>query len=251
MNKIFTILFFIFSITYFTSFAQSTNKEIETSEQLWLRYNNQTRFNNKFGIFSDINWRTTDHFVNQKYQFITHYGLMYYISENVKFTAGYTYSYLYPDKNLPDRPEHRPWQQLWWKQNYNWFQTNQSLRFEQRFRRKVKNNELTEEYSFNYRIRYNFSLLIPLKGHKIETKTPYLIISDEIFINAGKEIVYNYFDSNRFFAGLGYQFSKYINFQFGYMNLYQQEASGYKFKNINAIRFYIFHTLDFRKNDNK
>ena len=237
------LLLFLFS---FTSFAQ---KNIVTKEQMWLGYFNQTRITNKFGIWADVHMRTTDHFVKEKFQFITHNGLTYFASDNVRLTGGYTYSYIYPDGGKLGRPEHRPWQQLWWRQNYNRFQTLQWIRFEQRFRRKEENGHLVDGYNFNYRIRYNLSLFVPLKGKKMVAKTPFVAVIDEIFINLGKEITYNYFDNNRFFIGLGYQFTSYLNMQLGYMNLFQQQANGKDFVNTNAIRFYVFHTLDLRKKE--
>ncbi len=252
MQKFILILFIsLLSSFFILSHCQVIQKQVETREQLWLGYFNQTRISKRFGIWADVNWRTTDDFIKQKFQFITHNGLTYFINDNVRLTAGYTYSYLYPDNLLPGRPEHRPWQQLWWRQNYNKFQTLQWLRFEQRFKRKVENGKLTDDYNFNYRIRYNFALNIPLKGNKIEPKVPFFIIMDEIFINTGKEINYNYFDNNRFFIGFGYQFSKQITCHLGYMNLFQQEAGGYKYNNTNAIRFFIFHSLDLRNVNKK
>jgi hypothetical protein len=244
MNKvIITLSLFFLSLNVFAQ------KNITTKEQLWLAYFNQTRITSKFGIWADIHWRTSDHFIKDKFQFITHNGLTYFFSDNLRLTSGYTYSYIYPDGGKPGRPEHRPWQQLWWRQNYDRFQTLQWIRFEQRFRRKEQGDHLVEGYNFNYRLRYNLALFIPLKGKKMTAKTPFIAVMDEIFINLGKEITSNYFDNNRFFIGLGYQFTSHLNAQLGYMNLFQEQANGKDFVNTNAIRFFVFHTLDLRKKE--
>ena len=73
------------------------------------------------------------------------------------------------------------------------------------------------------------------------------VVNDEVHINFGKQIVYNYFDQNRFFVGLKYQTNKQDNIQVGYMNLFQQLAAGNKYKNIHAVRVFYFHNLDLRK----
>ncbi|TAE03882.1 MAG: DUF2490 domain-containing protein, partial [Bacteroidetes bacterium] len=146
-----------------------------------------------------------------------------------------------------DYNEHRPWQQLQWTQDYVGFRTMQWLRFEQRFREKIVNDEFSGQYNFNYRLRYNLALSVPLNSKKIQHKTWFLFANNEIFINFGQNIVYNYFDQNRLFAGISYQFAPHANIQIGYMNVFQQLASGDHFKNIHSLRIFVFHTIDLRK----
>lgn len=59
-------------------------------------------------------------------------------------------------------------------------------------------------------------------------KTAFLFFNNEVHINAGKEIVNNYFDQNRLFIGLAYQFSAHLNAHLGYMNVFQQLPEGNK-----------------------
>ena len=66
-------------------------------------------------------------------------------------------------------------------------------------------------------------------------------------VNLGKEIVYNSFDQNRFFTGFNYFFNRQTYLQFGYLNVFQQQTSGNKYRVINAARILVFHNLDFRK----
>ena len=91
----------------------------------------------------------------------------------------------------------------------------QWVRIDERFRTKVVDGELTNSYNFNWRFRYNIAFTFPLKGKVVQAKTPFLFFNDEIFINAGQNIVYNYFDQNRLFVGLGYQFTAHLNAQLG------------------------------------
>ncbi len=90
---------------------------------------------------------------------------------------------------------------------------------------------------------------IPLKGKQMVAKTPFLFANNEVMINFGKEIVNNYFDQNRVFVGLGYQFTTHLNAQLGYMYIFQQLPVGNKYLNVNAIRLFVFHNLDLRKKD--
>ena len=73
------------------------------------------------------------------------------------------------------------------------------------------------------------------------------ILNDEIHVNFGEHIVYNYFDQNRFFIGFAYHTNATDNIQFGYMNVFQQLAAGNQYKSVNAARIFYFHNIDLRR----
>ena len=225
-------------------------KEFETREQTWFGYFNQTRFTKRSGIWLDLHLRLTNDFVKQKNLSIIRAGYTYYISDQVRVTAGYAYVTQYGlADGEPDVPEHRPWQQIQWFEKKNGFNLMQWFRIDERFRTQVIGGELTDNYNFNWRFRYNIAFTIPLRGKVVQAKTPCLFFNDEILINAGKEIVNNYFDQNRLFLGLGYQFTAHLNAQLGYMYVFQQLPAGNSYANINAIRFFVFHNLDLRSKE--
>ena len=230
--------------------THAQTKEFETREQTWFGYFNQTRFTKRSGLWLDLHLRLTNDFVKQKNLSILRAGYTYYISDQVRLTAGYAYVTQYglsPEE--PDVPEHRPWQQIQWFEKKNGFNLMQWFRIEERFRTKVAAGELTDSYNFNWRFRYNFALTIPLRGKVVQAKTPFLFFNDEIHINAGKEIVNNYFDQNRLFLGFGYQFTSHLNAQLGYMYVFQQLPAGNEYAHIHAIRFFVFHNLDLRSKE--
>ncbi len=232
--------------------AQAIEKSIHRREQLWFGYFNQTRLTNKFGLWLDVHYRQTDNFFDRPFQFLFRPAVTYFIKDNLRFNVGYTFVNHFPGKGLDtSRPEHRTWQQIWWNQKYPGLTTLQWLRFEQRYNRKIANDVLLNGYNSNFRLRYNLSFFIPLNGKEIVAKTPFIAIADEVFVNFGKKIVYNTFDQNRFFVGFGYQFTSHLNAQLGYMNVFQQEASGSNYFSTNAIRLFVFHSLDFRNKDNE
>jgi hypothetical protein len=90
---------------------------------------------------------------------------------------------------------------------------NHRIRYEQRF---VQNQDLRTRY------RYNLFLNIPLNNPKLEAKTFYLAFYNEVFINGERNIgngnQVEIFDRNRFYAALGYQWTKGIKIQLGAMN---------------------------------
>lgn len=230
--------------------AQVVEKEIHHREQLWFGYFNQTRVTNKFGLWLDVHYRQTDNFIERPFQFLFRPAVTYFIKDNLRFNVGYAFVNHFPaEGNETSRPEHRAWQQIWWNQKYSGLTTTQWLRFEQRFNRKIANDQLEEGYNFNYRLRYNLSFFIPLNRKEIIAKTPFVAIANEVFLNFGEKIVYNTFDQNRFFAGVGYQFTSHLNAQLGWMNVFQQESAGEKYISTNAIRLFFFHSLDLRHKD--
>ena len=221
-------------------------KIVQKQEQAWLGYFNQTRFSTHWGMWADVHLRRTD-FLGRWNQNLVRAGLTYYLTDNVRLTAGYAYagSYLSPSGII--RPDHRPWQQVWWSGRTKRLNLVQWIRAEERFNHRVRGDQLADGYGFNWRIRYNFLLQIPLKGETIQPGVPNFVLQNEAFINLGKQITHNYFDQNRFFVGLSYPFSKSLTVQAGYTNLFQQQTSGNAFVNNHVARLFLFHTLDFRR----
>ncbi len=246
-NRLYLLTVVIVMVTG-TIFAQT--KEFETREQTWFGYFNQTRFTKRSGIWLDLHLRFTNNFIEQTNLSIIRAGYTYYLSDQVRLTAGYGYMTQYGlTDGEPDVPEHRPWQQIQWTEKKKGFNMMQWFRIDERFRTEVRDGKLTDSYNFNWRFRYNLALTFPLKGKIIQAKTPFLFFNDEILINAGKNIVNNYFDQNRLFLGLGYQFTAHLNAHLGYMYIFQQLPAGNKYANINTIRFFVFHNLDLRKQE--
>ena len=244
------ILCFVIMINS-VAFAYCQNvKSIESLQQLWFGYSNQTRFSNKWGMWLDLHLRTKEDFVNDLSQSIVRLGLTYYVNDATKLTAGYAWVNHFPGDNHKkiSQTEHRPWQQIQWHTKYGKKRMMQWIRLEEKFRHKILNDStLAGGYNFNYKIRYNLWYDVPLSKKGIVPGALSFIFNDEIHINFGKQIVNNYFDQNRFFVGLKYQTNEHDNLQAGYMNLFQQLSDGNKYKNIHAIRFFYFHNLDLRK----
>jgi hypothetical protein len=124
----------------------------------------------------------------------------------------------------------------------------QWVRLEERYRQRLQNaNELDNSFSFNWRVRYNFLMQVPLTKRQFDAKGLSFIFNNEVHLNFGKQIIYNTCDQNRLFVGFSYHTTKSSNIQFGYMNLFTQQASGNVYRLIHVARVYYFHNLDLRK----
>jgi hypothetical protein len=250
VKKLTIILLIFLACPGSDALSQAAEKHVHSREQIWLGYFNQTRFSNHWGMWLDVHYRQTDNFTDRPFQFIARPALTYFIKDNLRVNLGYAWVQHFPaEGKRATRTEHRPWQQIWWNQKYPGLTTLQWIRLEQRFNEKIVDDESTGDYAYNFRVRYNFSFFIPIGKKEIAPKTPFAAIIDEVFLNFGDNIVYNTFDQNRFFIGGGYQFNKHMNVQLGYMNVYQQEASGNNYMSTHAIRLFLFHSLDLRNKE--
>jgi hypothetical protein len=199
-----------------------SQKKVAVQEQTWFGYINQSRLTERSGLWVDVHFRMTDHFIKEKTMAIARLAYIYYAGENVRVMGGYAYAPRYKI-GVPQIPEHRPWQQIQWFEKKKGFNLSQAFRIEQRFRGLVVDGRLTEEYTFNWRFRYNFSVTVPLTGSDVRGRGPFLLFADEVMVNAGREIINNYFDQNRLFTAFGYQFTSNLNAHLGHLFIFQQE----------------------------
>lgn len=250
MNKIITICLCLLtgSITHAQTVTQTSQEN-----QLWLGYFNQIRVTDKWGLWLDLHYRTTNHYINDASKALGRVALTYYLTDDIKLSNGYEYTNHFPDEGHANisQPEHRIWQQVQYHGRLSKAKTMSWVRLEERFRHRLKNdNELGEGYKFDIRLRSNFLVSVPLSKRGFAPNTLAAVASDEIFINfptADTRGTYFPFDQNRFFVGLAYYFTKSSYIQAGYSNVYQQVVADTKFKNIDVIRLFYFQNLDLRK----
>jgi hypothetical protein len=244
-NILFLLMFFVVS----SSIAQTT-KTKESFQQIWMGYFNQTRVSDKWGFWLDVHLRTKDDFIDSLSQFIFRPGITYYVADKTKLTLGYAFVNHFPADAHPEisQPEHRIWQQVQWHNNYERIRLMQWIRLEERFRRKISDaDELAAGYNFNFRARFNIMMQVALGRKKFEKGALAWVINDEVMVNFGEQVVYNYFDQNRFFTGFHYYLNKHDILQFGYMNQFQQLAAGNKYRTLHVARVFFLHNLDLRK----
>ena len=246
MKKVLTLI----TLIGISNYAYTQTKSTEHLNRVWLGYFNQTRFSNKWGLWTDLQLRTKENFVDNLSQSIVRVGLTYYVTDATKLTLGYAYVNDFPGDNHKNisAPEHRPWQQVQWHTKYGKNRMMQWIRLEERYRHKLLNdNELANGYNFNFRLRYNLWYEVPLIKDGALPRSLSFIANDEVHINFGSKVVYNYFDQNRFFLGLKYQTGPQSNLQFGYMNVFQQLSAGNQYRSVDALRVFFFQNFDLRK----
>ncbi len=167
-----------------------------------------------WGFQGDIQYRNWNVFGDLE-QLLLRGGITYKPQKtNIKFTLGYgnvTTGAFGPDNSTTK--ESRLYQEALYPVKFgNRFYTNHRFRYEQRF---VENQDLRTRY------RYNLFLNIPLNKSSMESKTLYIALYNELFINGQRNVgsgnTVELFDRNRLYLGMGYIIKNGLKFQLGIM----------------------------------
>lgn len=246
MNKWLRILWLLlFSISFSVANAQIKSKEINKQSHAWISLNTTAKFADKWGLLIDLHERRNNFLRDPSFHFIR-LGINYWLKENITISTGYAHLWLAPTitglKTFSN--ENRIYQQVQIISTTSKISMLQRLRNEQRWQQKIVNDKATRQNKFTDRVRYLISFNIPVFKNP---KYPTLILSDELCVQFGKEVVYNTFDQNRFFTGLRQKITKDLSFDLGYMLVKQQKSSGFQYDVNNTFRWFFYYTPDFRK----
>ncbi len=221
------------------SFAQTPKqKEVNQQFQTWVSLNSVTKFSEKWGIAADVHLRANDFFEDTNF-FLLRGGLSYIPNAKFSFTAGYAHLWLAPknDSWATFSDENRIYQQVQMNSKSGNITLIQRIRNEQRWQEIVLNDVSTGKNKFSNRVRFLLGTTIPVFKKKT---APLLVISDELLVQFGKDIVYNTFDQNRIFIGIKQAINPKLSFDFGYMNVYQQKSSGYQYDMNHTLRLFFY-----------
>ncbi|NOX47980.1 MAG: DUF2490 domain-containing protein [Chlorobi bacterium] len=223
-NKTFILLFL------FTMPISLLSQQNETGN--WIMYFGMNKLSDKFSIHTEVQYRNHTLIPNNTEQLLLRTGLNYHFSGKAFATAGYAYvpSYDFESEQIaPESIEHRIWQQLILANTIG------RIKFEHRYR--IEQRWVNKDYK--NRLRYRLMLFVPLNKPKIEKGTLFLGVYDEIFLNTKKD----FFDRNRLYGALGFQYNKVSNVQIGV--LHQQLTDSAKW----YLQFALFLNIDFRKSN--
>ncbi|KFC60997.1 hypothetical protein FEM08_01190 [Flavobacterium gilvum] len=206
--------------------------------QTWVSLNSVTKFSDHWGIAGDVHIRENGFFESNNF-YLLRGGIAYIPNASVSITGGYAHMWLAPTKEgwSTYADENRIYEQAQLITKIGKVSVLQRLRNEQRWQEKMANDTPTGELRFTNRVRYLASFNIPIFDDK---KMPSLVLSDEILIHFGKEVVYNTFDQNRLFIGIKQNVNPKLSFDLGYMNVYQQKYTGYQYDMNHTIRLFFY-----------
>lgn len=236
MKKIFIISSLILQIAIY---AQGVSeKTINSQMQTWISMNTNTKVSKNWGVIADAHLRSNGFFDSGSF-FLLRGGASYKLSPQVTFGGGYAHIW-YPTNTYDwenSSEENRLFEQILWNGKLGKLNVSHRIRNEQRWQEKVVNGEIQEDIRFTNRVRYFVGLNIPVSENK---NWPVLVLSDELMLHFGKEVVYNTFDQNRIFIGIKKNITPSLSFDFGYMHVYQQKYSGYNYDVNHTLRLFFY-----------
>jgi hypothetical protein len=245
IGRFFASFLILFSMTVLASGQTNENeKQITHYNQTWVSINSTMRFSDHWGMMADFHDRTQG-FFKEDYFYLARLGVVNWINGKYPVAYGIAHLWLAPEPgNKTWSNENRIYQQWSAAHGEGIVTVLQRIRTEQRWKDVIVDDQRTGEKSFSFRVRYLASFDARIFN---DPKLPKLILSDEILVQFGKDIVMNAFDQNRLFIGLKVPVTHDLIVDFGYMNVFQQKSTGYKYDANNVFRVFFYFTPDFRK----
>lgn len=246
MKKIFLLLLIVFTIQPIKIIAQT--RQVNHHTQSWISSNNKIDIHKKWSVLADFHIRRNGFFSTANFYF-ARTGVAYNFNRHLYVAIGYAHMWLAP--TTPGwktyTQEDRLYQQWQYSSSVKKITILQRLRNEQRWVQKIVEDKYSGEKRFTDRIRYLLSITIPVFNNE---KLPALVVSDELHLQLGKEVVYNPFEQNRYFIGIKQNISSGWSFDMGYMKLYQQKYSGYQYDSNDTFRLFFYYTGAWHKKNN-
>jgi len=221
-----------------------TEKNVDHQGLIWTRYYNQLELSKKWSIHSEFDNRVFTGPIVQNLFLVRVHG-RYKISDQIDFGGGLAYFSV--ATQVPDvesgfnMPEYRALQDVTLKQNFGKINLSHRYQIDERFFQKFDRQGLKSGTVFVMRFRYK------IQGDyafwKDEKQFLKVVIADEIMFNAGRSIVKNKFDQNRIYTGLQYGINENFSVEAGYLNSFQQRASGVDYFNRDIFRITVFHKI--------
>ena len=215
----------------------------ENQDLLWTRYHLTLNFSDQWKWVTEADNRI---FLNSfhRSQFITHTHVHRSLGKQAEVSLGFTYNNTLPaepfEKNLTGTSEYRPFQEFYFKENFDML----PLKIQHRFRSEERFfKPLEQQTSFNWRFRYQLSLAYPINQFLT------FKINDELFINAGQQIVNNTFDANRLYTGLAFKIKGPLRVETGYLRSVQQLSTGTQYLKRDNIRLSVFHQINLKSDE--
>lgn len=195
----------------------------------WYMLFTNNRVSEKLSIHAEVQYRNYE-FADNFNQLLLRTALNYHISDNAMASLGYGFISTDPTFPEPDGEEniseHRIYQQFVLRNSVGKFKFSHRYRLEQRFIDNPLSGNDTQ-----HRARYFLRVTYPLN------EKWFLTAYDEVFINLQEPI----FGQNRLYGAVGYNFSKNLSTQMGYL---KNHFTG---RNFDRFQIAVFIKTDLRK----
>jgi hypothetical protein len=206
--------------------AFGQNNRLNTHNRIgWYNYFGSYNISKKFGLHSEYQWRRNQ-LILEGQQSLLRIGLNYHLNPRVLFRLGYAWVETYPygeyaiNGMARDFTEHRFFEMVQLAHKEGIMDLSHRFMLEQRFVGRYSSDKQTWEdlFPLSHRFRYMLRIQVPLNDRELKNKTAYVAAYNEVFIGFGKNVQANVFDQNRLGIVLGYQWSKNLRLEGGYLH---------------------------------
>lgn len=224
-----------------TTLAQM-QKVVNEQTQSWVSVNTTARLSSKWGLILDVHEKRNNLFHDNSFHFLRG-GVNFWLTENITFAAGYGHLWLAPTNDgwTTFSNENRIYEQAQLTSKIGSVSMLQRLRLEHRWQQRIVDDVAIGGYKFSNRFRYLLSFTIPVSNSAL---VPSAVFANEVCLQNGKEVVYNTFDQNRLFIGVKQKVSAHLQFDLGYMLVYQQKSAGTVYDKNHTFRLFFYYTPD-------
>ncbi len=224
-----------------SAMALGQEKTIIRGNQQWVQHYQQFGLGNGFTAAVDGGFRWRDG-LSEKSQYLVRMGLLYQLLSNVQIGGGIAYGGLFLDDDISVR-EFRIYQEINHRIPLGKSGFSHRFRLEERF----FHNNINDLNRFSWRFRYALQFNIFITSLGSNGQALLLNIGDEIFLNTGKDIIYNAFDQNRFIVGPSFRLPS--NWTVGLSYNYQYGAVNTEATYFQNHVFWLTsrHTIDLRR----
>jgi len=215
--------------------AIGQSKNISYSDQQWFQYFSRIQISTKGLILLDGGYRFRNSF-SEPSLYILRAGYGINIGENATLQFRMAHLGFYNGQSW-NKVEYRPSQELVVRHQAGKMKIKQRFMIEERYFNQKISEDSNVVSSFNFRFRYQImtALKIGKLSNKKEGTGILLNIGNEVFLQAGKPIVYNVFDQNRLLLGFTFKLSPNLaistiyNHQFRSVNIANSYKQDYVF----------------------
>ncbi len=203
--------------------AQNTRIRNDNSI-LWTTNTTSLKFDKKWSGHFEYQWRRAELGKNWQ-QSLLRFGVNYKLNDKVTARVGYTYIETFNYGDIPlqaaGKPfgENRTYEMILLNDNIKSLDISHRFMLEQRWVNRYSKVTLdkTDETIFQNRLRYMLRTQLPITRKKLDDKTLYTALYDEVFVGLGKNVNENVFDQNRLGILIGYKFNKKFRVEAGYL----------------------------------
>ncbi len=252
MKVLFSSLLIFFCVS--NIFSQ---RNYRNNNNAWIVYSGDHKVSSHWGVHLEFQERRSD-YLESNQQRLIRLAINYHALPQAFISLGYAFVNTYPYGIFPTQlsfPEQRIYQQLQLSNVFGRIESQSRFRLEQRWLKlpiridSISSRLDENKYFGRFRMAQRFSL--PLYGEKIVDKSIYATITEELFVNYGKNVGNNIFDQNRLLLGIGYKVPKAGRVELGYLFHRLFRSDGIRVENNHTIQLALYSNFEFiMKNKN-